>query len=58
MEEIKIIGWEDTKEEYNEETQQNETVPVFIPECCRKGFKHCPHVVNTDIKEKKRNIGL
>lgn len=31
---------------------------IEIPECCREGWDSCPHVVNREIKKKKKNIGL
>lgn len=38
---IKVIGVED----------------MIIPECCREGWKSCPHVVKQE-KPRRKNIGL
>lgn len=34
-----------------------EMVSILIPQCCREGWKNCPHVVKKQ-KPVKRNIGL
>lgn len=34
-----------------------EQVSILIPQCCREGWKSCPHVVQKQKKIKK-NIGL
>ena len=34
-----------------------EEVPSFIPDCCREGWKNCPHVLKKQ-KPMKKNIAL
>lgn len=36
----------------------SEIIVPQIPQCCREGWDNCPHVVNRDKQQKKRNIGL
>lgn len=31
---------------------------VNIPKCCIEGSDDCPHVLNKDVRSKKRNIGM
>lgn len=31
---------------------------VYIPKCCTEGHEDCPHVINNDRREKKKNIAL
>lgn len=56
--EVRIVSWADTKEIYDEETGEQKTVPMFLPECCREGWKNCPHVINRDERTDKTNLGL
>ena len=54
---IKEIGFEDRKVVETEDGEQKEVL-IFIPECCREGWDSCIHVVQSNLKKKKTNIGL
>jgi ferredoxin-thioredoxin reductase catalytic subunit len=34
-----------------------EVIEILIPDCCKYGYEHCPHVIKKE-KKKKQNIGL
>lgn len=35
-----------------------EEVVVGIPQCCREGWDSCPHVIKTERKRIRKNVGL
>lgn len=41
----------------NVEIREIDNFNWIVPECCREGWKSCPHVVKP-VKKKKANIGL
>lgn len=43
---------------YIKSTDNDDTVTIQIPQCCREGWESCPHVINRDPIKSKRNIGL
>lgn len=45
------------KENLKKEEVLTKIISWQIPECCREGWKSCPHVVKRQ-KISKRNIGL
>lgn len=45
------------KENLKEEVQVVDNFNWIVPECCREGWKSCPHTVRRQ-KTSKRNIGL
>jgi len=39
------------------EVKTTEVVNIIIPQCCREGWKTCPHVLKRN-RPTKRNVGL
>jgi len=46
------------EKEPKEEIKEINPYKFIVPECCREGWESCKHVINKDVRNKKKNVGM